>query len=206
MAGLDLCAWVRAAHFPWYTYLLLLTSERREDKVVEGIEAGADGVAMKPLREAELRACMKAGERILSVESHLQEQNQKLSQAYATIRQDLEAAAEVQRSLLPTETLVIPRLQFAWVFRPYAFVAGDLFNYFRLDETHVGFYLLDVAGHGVAAAMQSVTLGKMLSPMPSQSNLVKCYTPHPPYYAITSPEEVVRGLNQQFQAATDTMQ
>jgi len=28
-----------------------------------------------------------------------------------------------------------------WLFLPSAFLAGDIFNYFRLDSEHVGFYL-----------------------------------------------------------------
>ena len=42
-------------------------------------------------------------------------------------------------------------------------VAGDIFSYLKLDDSHLAFYHIDVAGHGVRSAMLSFTLSKVLS-------------------------------------------
>ena len=71
--------------------------------------------------------------------------NEKLSNAYRLISADLEAAAAIQKNLLPLPS-TIRGICFEWLFCPSSFVAGDIFNYFRIDEDRFGFYLLDVLG------------------------------------------------------------
>jgi sigma-B regulation protein RsbU (phosphoserine phosphatase) len=79
-------------------------------------------------------------------------------------------------------------------------VAGDIFNFFRLDEHHLGFYHLDVAGHGIPSALLSVTLSKVLNPDPNQGSPLKYFIPIPPHYEINHPIDVMRQLNDQFQS------
>ncbi len=205
MTGIDLCRRLRAAQFPSYIYFILLTSKAKKDDLIEGLAAGANDFIVKPFHEGELRARIQAGERIVKLEHELQARNRELSQAYDTIRQDLQAASQMQRALLPSTAVAIPGLQCAWLFVPHTFVAGDIFNFHQLDDTHVAFYMIDVAGHGVAAAMQSVTLSRMLSPLPQHDSLLKRYVPDPPHYEISSPAMVVGNLNERFQDDHDVL-
>ncbi len=55
------------------TYVLLLTSLSRKAKIVEGLEAGADDYVVKPFDPPELRARVRAGERILDLQQKLLE-------------------------------------------------------------------------------------------------------------------------------------
>ena len=41
-------------------------------------------------------------------------------------------------------------------------MGGDIFNMFQLDEDHWAFYMLDVSGHGVQAAMVTVSVSQFL--------------------------------------------
>jgi sigma-B regulation protein RsbU (phosphoserine phosphatase) len=70
---------------------------------------------------------------------------------------------------------------------------------FRLDEDHLGLYVLDVSGHGVPAALLSVTLSRVLSPLMDQSQLLKHRLAEKPYYQIVEPVEVAKELNRRFQ-------
>lgn len=88
----------------------------------------------------------------------------KLQNAFQLISNDLESAASIQKNLLPPPS-TIDGICFEWLFCPSSFVAGDILNYFHIREGRVGFYLLDVSGHGVPAAMLSVSLSWMLSNM-----------------------------------------
>jgi sigma-B regulation protein RsbU (phosphoserine phosphatase) len=105
----------------------------------------------------------------------------------------------------------------AWRFHPSTELSGDIFNFFPLDETHVGFYILDVAGHGIAAAiksngifvtMQSFTLSRISSPdtrynhLPSNSPMLP--DRRTSKMAISAPAVVTR-LNQQFQTDADNI-
>jgi sigma-B regulation protein RsbU (phosphoserine phosphatase) len=84
-------------------------------------------------------------------------------------------------------------------------LGGDTLNVFRLDKAHIGLYVLNVSGHGVAAALSAVTLSRLLSAMPGQVCL-----PRPAAdssgYDIASPAEVAEKLNQQFQLNTKVSQ
>src|SRR5438445_9868482 len=46
--GVQLCREIREAESESYTYVLLLTSKRAKDDIVEGLESGADDYLTKP--------------------------------------------------------------------------------------------------------------------------------------------------------------
>lgn len=78
--------------------------------------------------------------------------------------EDLTAAAEIQRRLLPGNALRIGRIQIASKLTPCTLIAGDMFQVVPLDENRIAIYILDVSGHGAAAAMMAVSVCQMLRP------------------------------------------
>lgn len=91
------------------------------------------------------------------------------------MQRDLNAAARVQRSLLPSELPDAGRsaVRVAWAFHPCDELAGDLLNVVPLDDRQVAVYLADVSGHGVPAALLAVTLSRTLMPHGDGSVIVK---------------------------------
>lgn len=69
MNGVELCREIRNRSSSGYTYVILLTSHEGTDSVVEGLVAGADDFIPKPFDARELLVRIRAGERILSLES-----------------------------------------------------------------------------------------------------------------------------------------
>jgi len=67
----------------------------------------------------------------------------------------LPEAANYIISILPEPRKTVPRTE--WLLVPSTELGGDSFGYHEIDEDHVAFYLLDVCGHGVGAALLSVT-------------------------------------------------
>jgi len=129
---------------------------------------------------------------------------EELRRANERMNADLEAAAKLQRALLPCSSPVVEGLRAAWHVKPSERLAGDTLNIFRLDEHHVGFYLLDVSGHGVKAAMLSVALHRILTPQPVPlSILVEKANGG---YRVVPPREVARRLNSMFQMSDGTGQ
>lgn len=162
LSGINLCRRVREAGLSTYTYFVLLTAAEHPDAVVEGMDAGADDFVAKPFRRAELRARIRAGERIIELEAGLAARTREVEAAYATIQRDLDAAAALQRRSILHERRDEGGVRVAGCFRPARVLAGDLFNAVRLDAEHLGVYLLDVAGKGVAAAMLAMAVSKAL--------------------------------------------
>jgi phosphoserine phosphatase RsbU/P len=70
-----------------------------------------------------------------------------------SIEAELAVARQLQFSILPTTTPDIRNLRIAAVYEPMTEVAGDFYEYLPVDETHVGFLIADVSGHGVPAAL-----------------------------------------------------
>jgi putative two-component system response regulator len=69
MTGLELCREIRKRPSSSYTYVILLTSHEGTNSVVEGLDAGADDFITKPFQPEELQVRLRAGERVLSLES-----------------------------------------------------------------------------------------------------------------------------------------
>lgn len=88
----------------------------------------------------------------------------ELSQAQARLveserlERELEIAASVQRSLLPSHLPQFEDFHFASYLRPARHVGGDFFDVIELDESHVGILLADVVDKSMhAALMMAVT-------------------------------------------------
>jgi putative two-component system response regulator len=69
MSGLDFCREIRRRPWSGYIYIVLLTSYAGVQRVVQGLDAGADDYLTKPFHPEELRVRLRVGERILSLES-----------------------------------------------------------------------------------------------------------------------------------------
>ena len=203
--GLELCKRIRSSKFGRYIYVILLTAKNAKDELIAGMEAGADDFIVKPFNKGELRVRIRAGERMLLLQSHLEEKNRSLKEAYSVIEKDLRAAAELQKSFLPNSAKSLHGINFEWLFLPCTFVAGDSFNFFELDERRLGFYLLDVAGHGIPAAMLSVTLSKILSPPAMYSKLQPNEGANSLELYPLSPAKRIAELNKQFNNEKDAM-
>ena len=85
----------------------------------------------------------------------------------------------------------------AWTFQPCEELAGDLLNIFLLDDRRVGFYVLDVSGHGVAASLLSVTVSHFLTPH-GDNSLLKVPPRDGQPGRLAQPSDVIRRLNAQL--------
>ena len=66
---------------------------------------------------------------------------------------ELNLAARIQSSMLPTEFPVRPELTLFASMDPAKEVGGDFYDFFFIDEEHLGLVIADVSGKGVPAAL-----------------------------------------------------
>ena len=125
--------------------------------------------------------------------------NAEISRINAHMVRDLQAAAKVQRSLLPADDVEIPGTSIAWKYVPCQSLAGDFLNIFPLDDEHVGLFVVDVSGHGVPSSLMAVTVGRFLTPKVSDSSLLVRQGADG-RVAVATPAEVATQLNKLFQA------
>lgn len=126
------------------------------------------------------------------VEKQLRNLNNKLIEQERHLNADLKAAAEIQKSLLPQKTFVVENLEIAWKFEPCEYMGGDIFNIFQIDSEHLGIYMLDVSGHGVPAAMITVSVSQFL-----QQNIVHLLKGKE-NSLLRSPAQVIDALDKEF--------
>ena len=110
---------------------------------------------------------------------------QKLEASQRALAQDVAEAANYVKSLLPPPIKQGP-IRTAWKFIPSTDLGGDAFGYHDLDSRHFACYLLDVCGHGVGAALLSVSV---LNALRSQSL---------PQTDFRKPDQVLTALNKAF--------
>lgn len=176
--GLEVCRQIKSDATLSTTFFILLTSLGSVDDCVKGLDTGADDFIVKPIEPNELIARVKAGLRWHQLSRDLQTQKQILET-------ELAEAAEYVRSLLPlpmTEPLSINSR-----FIPSQRLGGDCFDYYWLDPDYLAIYLLDTAGHGLGAALPSVSVLNLL-----RSRAI----PNLNYY---QPSDVLSALNNTFQ-------
>ena len=104
------------------------------------------------------------------------------------LTEQLRLAGLVQQDFLPTQLPNTDKIKWATVFLPAEWVSGDIYNIVRIDEKHIGFYVADVVGHGMPAALLTIFLKQALTMRATVENT----------YHIFSPAEVMRNLNRRM--------
>lgn len=101
------------------------------------------------------------------------------------LAEQLRLAGLVQKDFLPSKLPNSDQLKWDTIFLPAEWVSGDIYDVVRLDEEHIGFYLADVVGHGMPAALLTIFLKQAMVMRQTVEN----------NYRIFSPSEVIKNLN-----------
>ena len=133
-----------------------------------------------------------------NAEDALREANEKLEAANRRVAEDLDAAAKIQKSLLPTAMPHTPGITLSWAFRPCTELAGDILNIHPLDDRSLSLYMIDVSGHGVAAALFAVTLSRLLSAGPRGDREPTASAQNLAGLQLEQPAGVAQSLNERF--------
>jgi serine phosphatase RsbU (regulator of sigma subunit) len=121
-----------------------------------------------------------------SLEVTVAERTSDLRAVNERMRRDLDAGAAYVRGLIPE-----PRsgaVSIDWRYVPSSSLGGDTIGYHRLDDDHLALYLVDVTGHGLDAALLSVTVANVI-----RSGSL-------PGTDMKRPDEVLASLNDAFQS------
>ena len=142
-----------------------MVTGRDEDELrAEAFEAGVDDFLAKGQSPVALKARMRSAARLVEHAAALSESNRSLRETHAQLEEDLRSAANAQRQLLPDIHRQILGIRISSTFVPSAIVSGDMFGCFQLTDTKLGFYAVDVSGHGVHASLLSVAIGHLITP------------------------------------------
>lgn len=201
-------------HAEWVP-IIVLTGLSDQSVALETVQKGAQDYLVKGCIDGEQleRAVRYARERgailqeLRASRSSLIATKEQLERALNGIKDDLQTARLVQRALLPRVEGLVYGTEVAGVYMPSEAVGGDLYDIVSIDNDRVAMLILDVAGHGVAAALISAMakasfsrhLDRNLSPAQVFSEVnaeLIDYFPHNMYF--TAFLAVLNGRNREF--------
>ena len=114
---------------------------------------GAFDFATKPIDLDDLSLTIKKAIEQIEYIKQSQEEHTQLE----SLKTDLAVAGEIQQAILPRIFPPVPEneheLDLAAMMTPAKDVGGDFYDFFRIDDDHIGLVMADVSGKGVPAAI-----------------------------------------------------
>jgi sigma-B regulation protein RsbU (phosphoserine phosphatase) len=140
--------------------VIMLSALDQEGGIARCIELGAEDYIAKPFSPVFLRARIQASLEKKRLRDKERQTYEALLASQKRLASELAEAAVYVRSLLPAPLEGEVRAQ--WRFQPSAELGGDIFGYHWINADRLAIYLLDVSGHGVGAALLSVSVFNVL--------------------------------------------
>ncbi len=137
------------------------------ENIRTAMNRGAFDFVTKPIDFNDLETTIERG---LKEIAYMRE-NQKQKTLLSAVQQDLDTAARIQQKILPQDFPAYPNHK---EFQIYAEmhtakeVGGDFYDFFFIDDTHLGFVVGDVSGKGIPASIYMAVSRTMLKAIASQ--------------------------------------
>jgi sigma-B regulation protein RsbU (phosphoserine phosphatase) len=198
LSGLDVLREIRRRYPATHLPVIMATSRDQTNDIVGALQLGANDYVTKPFNNAVVLARVqtqlslkRSVDQIRELEQGLLRKNVELEAANRRMKRDLDAAAKMQAALLPSLPPMLAAARFAWEFKPCTELAGDLLNIIPLTAHRVALYILDVMGHGAAAALTAVMVNHSLAQL------------HLATDRLATPVEVAARLKREYTWAAD---
>ena len=146
MDGYEVCSRLKSDPATREIPVIFLTGQTNAEDETRGFAVGAVDYVHKPFSPSVVRA---------RVQSHilLREARAQLAAQLLALNNEIEMARQIQLSILPHSIPELPGLEIAARFLPMTTVAGDFYDFIRIDDKHIGILIADVSGHGLPSAL-----------------------------------------------------
>lgn len=161
MTGIEVLEKLDLATSKLPTKFIVVSALQDMEIIVKALELGALDYLPKPIEEALLAARLK---QLLE----RRETDEILRQNRARIDSDLKKAADIQKSLCPTQLLKVEGetgavyCELAGSMQPAYEVGGDFYDYFKLPNGNVAMIIADACGKGTPAAIYASRVHDLL--------------------------------------------
>jgi sigma-B regulation protein RsbU (phosphoserine phosphatase) len=184
--GIDMVRSFRANPSTSSIPLIVLSSKEEPVIKAEAFAAGANDYLVKLPDKLEIVARIRYHSNAYILRLQRDEAFAAMQEQQRVIARELAEAAAYVRSLLPAPMPADTSVPSDWRFITSSSLGGDSFGYHWLKSDELAVYLLDVCGHGVGAALLSV----------SAINTIRNQTLPGTDFAV--PSQVLEGLNLAF--------
>lgn len=183
--GLTLLKFFRADPHTKQIPMIVLSSKEEATVKAQAFGLGANDYLVKLPDRIELVARIRHHSEGYIAQLQRNEAYRKLAESERMLAEEMAQAAKYVRSLLPAP-LKKDLIGVDWRFVPSTQLGGDAFGYHWLDKERFIFFLLDVSGHGVGAALMAVSVFNTLTGKTL------------PTTDFANPASVMQGLNSVF--------
>lgn len=164
MDGLELLAALRALAPELPVIVVSGTGEMSD--AIQALKLGAADYITKPIEDFAVldHAVGRVLERArllaenAAYRAHLETVNARLADSLRQLEADEALARQIQFAMMPERNVSFGPFECSRSVATSAFLSGDFIDYFAIDDTHFGFYMADVSGHGVSSAVITVLL------------------------------------------------
>ena len=185
MDGYEVCRRLKADRQLRDIPIIFVTAKTEVEDETFGFELGAVDYITKPFSIPVVKARVKAHLDLKRLRDLEAIQRAKLEAVLGKLNNELAEAADYAKFLLPHPITEGP-IKADWRFAPSTTLGGDALGYHWVDEDSFAIYLVDVCGHGVGAALHSVSVLNVLRAENLQNT------------DFRSPDQVLEGLNAVF--------
>jgi phosphoserine phosphatase RsbU/P len=185
MDGYEVCRRLKADEQARHIPIIFVTAKTEVEDETQGFELGAVDYITKPFSISVVKARVKAHLDLKRLRDLEAIQRAKLEAVLLALNKELAEAADYAKFLLPQPITEGP-LKADWRFVPSTTLGGDALGYHWVDEDSFAIYLVDVCGHGVGAALHSVSVLNVLRSENLQNT------------DFRRPDQVLAGLNTVF--------
>lgn len=173
MNGLQFCERIRSLPVGDFVYFILMSAYSEDEFIRDCILSQVDQFLPKPIESQLLRHSLFNAFRILDLKDSLGSLDLELPEQQKTLQQDLQLLRLLQLSMMPQRNQVLSGTRIHTYSKPRAALSGDHCGVFRLNDDTIGFYIVDVVGHGMPAAIRAMGAARLLSSSPYESVVYK---------------------------------
>jgi len=156
VTGIDLVAQLEHMGLLDHTSALLVTASTADDATRStALRGGAVDFLSKPVGKGELLARIERSIRQIDRVTNLEGERASLNDSVASAR-------AISEALMPPPQIALPRAKVTSLVLPCSSVGGDLVDVFQVSDSAWVALLVDVAGHGVGAALSATAARAML--------------------------------------------
>ncbi|BBB31729.1 phosphoserine phosphatase RsbU/P [Thermotomaculum hydrothermale] len=156
--GTQLCRIVKNEEKYKNPYFIMLTAKTTIDSKIEGLKIGADDYITKPFNVKEVIARVLAGARIKKLQNTILEKNIELEKYKTKMEKEIYMASRFQKSLIPKKGKITEEISIDHIYIPAIQIGGDIFDIRKQPNGNVAFFIADVTGHGIVAALIAAIL------------------------------------------------
>ena len=152
MDGLTLLAKINEMRNPALK-VIMVSAYGDMGNIRQAMNNGAFDFATKPIDLDDLSVTIEKAIEQIDYVHRMQKEHSQLE----SLKGDLAVAGEIQQAILPRQFPPFPedadKIDIAASMTPAKDVGGDFYDFFRIDDDHIGILIADVSGKGIPAAI-----------------------------------------------------